>query len=100
MPSQRTYKVERGLAQMLDVGLDTVLAKEVEVWKTEVNAGVISEQARQVFVALGWMTQRDPRVKPADGRSPATAVRRPRSSSPGQVSADTVADGEALDTAD
>lgn len=58
----RTYTLEPALASMLALGLDHALAEQVTMWRDQVQAGEISEQARAVFTALGWITPRDVRV--------------------------------------
>lgn len=60
---------------MLALTLKQVLETDIARWQDEVQEGVLSEQARQVFTALGWITQRDPRVIPQSGATSAPTVR-------------------------
>lgn len=64
MAKGRTYRLEAGVQDLIGLALDQRLEKRVADWKAGVEAGVIDEEARSVFVALGWITSRDTRVVP------------------------------------
>lgn len=75
MPTVRKYRVQPGLQQMLKLGLIHVITDDLSRWQVEVEQGELSEQARQVFVALGWITQRDVRVTVVNSAVSAPTVR-------------------------
>jgi hypothetical protein len=65
--TNRSYKLAEGLQDELNAALSAYLDPHVEEWKSEVADGVIGEEARTVFAALGWLSSRnDSRLTPID----------------------------------
>jgi hypothetical protein len=54
----RTYKLEDGLQEQLVACLNTMLDGHVVQWKDCVQAGIIGEEERTVFAAMGWLSSR------------------------------------------
>ena len=59
-----TYRtIEPGLAELLSIGLDTQLPKKVELWKQHLANGRATQEMRDVFVGIGWLSSaRDSRL--------------------------------------
>ena len=61
MAQTRVYETSGRLRDLLASGMDKFPA-QVEGWTKEVEDNRISDELRQVFVALGWISSRDSRV--------------------------------------
>jgi hypothetical protein len=60
--STSEYKIDEGLQDVLGLALEHRLAARIARWQKQVADGVIDAEARQVFIAFGWITPRDVRV--------------------------------------
>jgi hypothetical protein len=84
--AEAKFKLEIGAQQTLAAVLPK-LEESIPGWQDEVASGEISEQFRQVAVALGWITMRDSRVKPIGRTTQAATVRPVRSKDAGATEA-------------
>ena len=63
----RSYRLAEGLQDELAAALNTYLDQHIEEWKNQVTEGIIEEEARTVFAALGWLSSRnDSRLTPIE----------------------------------
>lgn len=63
----RTYRLEAGLQEQLEAALATALEVHVNEWKDHVKTGLIGEEERAVFSAIGWLSSRsDSRLTAVD----------------------------------
>lgn len=58
----KVYNVEDQLATMLKLMLDRSLSTLATAWQESLDNNELDEEMFRVFVALGWITPRDPRV--------------------------------------
>jgi hypothetical protein len=58
----KTYTVEDQLALMLKLMLEKSIPSLVQSWQNNLDMNELDEEMFRVFVALGWITPRDPRV--------------------------------------
>jgi hypothetical protein len=67
-PANRTYMLDAGLQEQLEAAIDTMLTSHVDAWKEHVKLGIINEEERAVFAAMGWLSSRnDSRLTPSKG---------------------------------
>jgi hypothetical protein len=57
-----TYRVDSGLRTILSIAVSQALEPRISDWQREIESGVISEELRDICIAMGWITQRDVRV--------------------------------------
>ena len=62
-----TYHVEHGLQTLLTIAVEKALSPRIEDWRQEIESGYISEELRNICIAMRWITQRDVRVKRVEG---------------------------------
>jgi len=62
----RQWELDKGLQELLSLALKHKIGERLAVWAEQVDAGVIDNDTRSAFVAFGWITQKDHRVKNAD----------------------------------
>jgi hypothetical protein len=67
MKANVVHAVDANVARLLSLGLsDSQFELRVQEWQELLGEGQLTEEMRQVFVALGWLTARDRRVTKAD----------------------------------
>jgi hypothetical protein len=66
----RRFKLDSAAVEILSVLIDAKLQSHADLWKKEVSGGEIGSEARAVFVAMGWVTERDGRLTPVEPAKP------------------------------
>jgi len=57
------HKVEAGTAEILKLPLQsTLMLDKIETWVGHLDDQELTEEMLRVFIAMGWLTPRDPRV--------------------------------------
>jgi len=60
------HKIEPGTAQVLKLALQGELMQQrISEWSLLLDQAELSEESLRVFIALHWLTPRDPRVTKA-----------------------------------
>lgn len=60
------HKIEPGTAQILKLPLRSDLMKDkLTEWDSHLDQNELTEEMLRVFIAMGWLTPRDPRVTKA-----------------------------------
>lgn len=63
-PRDTVYTVDGSLSQLLQLGLSSEqFEPKLQSWHEHLAENQVTEEMRQVFVALGWLTARDRRVQ-------------------------------------
>lgn len=57
------HKVNDDLRELLQMALSTgMINARIDDWKMNLESSELNEEALRVFIALGWITPRDPRI--------------------------------------
>lgn len=57
------HKIEPGTAQILKLPLQSdLMTSKIAEWTSHLDQNELTEEMLRVFIAMGWLTPRDPRV--------------------------------------
>jgi hypothetical protein len=57
------HKIEPGTAQILKLPLQSdLMTSKIKEWSEHLDQNQLTEEMLRVFIAMGWLTPRDPRV--------------------------------------
>lgn len=63
MAPENYYEIPKSLAELLTLAVESPSFKtQQQSWLVDLDSNVLTEEMRQVFIALGWITPRDRRV--------------------------------------